>query len=151
MIKCTDMKCMLLWFQPGTNLWVPDLSYQPGILFFAAFYKTKCNLSELHRRELNQVLKEIDDGMLFLLCNLFLVICHVNFVLPDGLPRDDVDVGCSTFVVAAAHSPHILGHLLIRLVLHVSHLRRIVPPPCLLILPYVQQLLQHMTSVRGDS
>ena len=91
------------------------------------------------------------ECMLFLLCNLLLVICHDDFVLPDGLPRDDVDVGCSTFVVAAANSPHILGHLLIRLVLHVSHLRRIVPPPCLLVLPYTQQLLHHMTSIQGDS
>ena len=41
---------------------MPDLSYQLEILF-AAFHKTKRNFSELHRRELNQVLKEIDNGM----------------------------------------------------------------------------------------
>lgn len=75
--------------------------------------------------------------MSFLLCNLLLVICHDDFMLPDGLPRDDVNVGCPALVVAAANCMHSFRHFLIRLVLHVSHLRRVVPPPRLLVLPYI--------------
>jgi hypothetical protein len=66
---------------------------------------------------------------------------HFDVVLSNGFSGDDVDVGGTALVVAAADLLHVLGQVQVRLVLHVSHLLCIVPSPCFFVGPDSEKLL----------